>query len=142
MFKKYKFTIGITLLVQSVSFIVLFFLLYKKKKSLANTFLALSAVGGIAGAYLVLKEAKAEVEACELAARDAYEYDDCDEYDEFDFGECENCYGDCDECYGVSKAQTECEITVEGDDEAEALDEEIVIEEVPAEDLFTTAVEE
>ncbi len=140
MFKKYKFTIGLTLLVQSASFIVLFFLLYKKKKSLANTFLALSAIGGIAGAYLVLKEAKDEVEACELAAKDAYEYDDFDEFDdEFDFGECENCYGDCSECFGTPKAQTSCEITVESDDE-EALDE-VVIEEEPAEDIFTSTVE-
>ena len=71
MFKKYRFHIGLTLLVQSASFVVLFFMLYSKKKSLANTFLALSAIGGIAGAYLVLKEAKSEVEACEQAAKDA-----------------------------------------------------------------------
>ena len=134
MFKKYKFTIGITLLVQSVSFIVLFFLLYKKKKSLANTFLALSAVGGIAGAYLVLKEAKAEVEACERAAQDALEFDEFDDFDdEFDFGECENCYGDCSECFDSPKGVADCEITIVGDDE-----EEIVIEEEPAEDVFET----
>ena len=66
--KKYRFHIGLTLLVQSASFVVLFFMLYRKKKSLASTFLALSAIGGIAGAYLVLKEAKSEVEACEQAA--------------------------------------------------------------------------
>ena len=47
MFKKYRFYIGLTLLVQSASFVVLFFLLYSKKKSLANTFLALSAIGGL-----------------------------------------------------------------------------------------------
>ena len=136
MFKKYKFTIGITLLVQSVSFIVLFFLLYKKKKSLANTFLALSAVGGIAGAYLVLKEAKAEVEACERAAQDALEYDDFDDLDdEFDFGECENCYGDCSECFDSPKGVADCEITIEGDDE------DLVIEEVPVEEVFEAPVE-
>ena len=39
MIKKYRFHIGLTLLVQSASFIILFFMLYKKKKSLANTFL-------------------------------------------------------------------------------------------------------
>ena len=50
MFKKYRFHVGLTLLVQSASFIILFFMLYRKKKSLANTFLALSAIGGIAGA--------------------------------------------------------------------------------------------
>ena len=87
MIKKYRFHIGLTLLVQSASFIILFFMLYKKKKSLANTFLALSAVGGIAGAYLVLKEAKCEVEACEQAAKDACENGVCG--DEFDFDACE-----------------------------------------------------
>ncbi len=148
MFKKYKFNIGLTLLVQSASFVILFFMLYNKKRSLANTFLALSAIGGITGAYLVLKEAKNEVEACERAARDACEYA-CDE-DTFDFEECENCFGDCSECFGSGDAG-ECEITVQDDtvEEADApcelveeaeepvdFEVEIVTEE-PAEDIFT-----
>ena len=140
MFKKCKFNIGLTLLVQSASFVILFFMLYNKKRSLANTFLALSAIGGIAGAYLVLKEAKNEVEACEQAAKDACEYE-CGDDDLFCFDECENCDGNCSECTGSSDEPTACEITVEevssSDDENEtALSEEIVKEE-PAEDIFT-----
>ena len=111
MFKKFRFNIGLTLLVQSASFVILFFMLYGKKRSLANTFLALSAIGGITGAYLVLKEAKSEVEACEKAAKDACEYEGSD--DDFCFDECENCYGDCSECVGSPREQTVCEITVE-----------------------------
>ena len=152
MFKKCKFNIGLTLLVQSASFVILFFMLYNKKRSLANTFLALSAIGGIAGAYLVLKEAKNEVEACEQAAKDACEYE-CSEDDAFCFDECENCYGDCSECTGTPREQTACEIIVEDviDEEPaaeaaeeaaeEPLEEEAVAEE-PAEDIFTEPVAE
>ncbi len=160
MFKKHRFNIGLTLLVQSASFVVLFFMLYAKKKSLANTFLALSAIGGIAGAYLILKEAKSEVEACEAAAKDAIEAGDID--DTFDFDECEGCYGDCSACAG---AEPECEITIEEYIEEEPIDEvtdvieevideavedieeiaeavEEVVEEEPTEDIFTAPVAE
>ena len=164
MIKKYRFNIGLTLLVQSASFVILFFMLYRKKKSLANTFLALSAIGGIAGAYLVLKEAKSEVEACEQAAKDAIEAGEGE--DTFDFNECEGCYGDCSACSG---GDAECEITIEEyvedepteavegefaaaeDGETESADETVkteapdaetapveeVVEEEPAEDIFT-----
>ncbi|MBQ3065036.1 MAG: hypothetical protein IJC98_02255 [Clostridia bacterium] len=144
--KKYRFHIGLTLLVQSASFVVLFFMLYKKKKSLAGTFLALSAIGGIAGAYLVLKEAKSEVEACEQAARDAYEYEGCDE------SLCNGCFGDCEECgMLLDEDDDSCEITVEEyvEDEGEDTEaspevdlEEEVVEEEPAEDIFTETVED
>ncbi|MBQ7301832.1 MAG: hypothetical protein IJW77_18540 [Clostridia bacterium] len=145
MLKKYRFHIGLTLLVQSASFVVLFFLLYNKKKSLANTFLALSAIGGISGAYLVLKEAKSEVEACEQAAKDACEYNACGEA--FEFEACEDCMGECDAC---TSGEPECEITIEEYvEEAPVLDEiaetvedvvedvvEEAVEEEPAEDIF------
>ena len=141
MIKKYRFHIGLTLLVQSASFVILFFMLYRKKKSLANTFLALSAIGGLAGAYLVLKEAKSEVEACEQAAKDACE---CGLYDdEYDFDACEECMG---ECGGCIISEPECEITIE-----EYIDEEPVFEEVAdeieavvdvVEDVVEAAVEE
>ncbi len=150
MFKKYRFHVGLTLLVQSASFIVLFFMLYRKKKSLANTFLALSAIGGIAGAYLVLKEAKSEVEACEQAAKDVCEggvYADV-----YGLDVCEECMGDCDDCMS---GDAECEITIEEYVEDEPVVEEIadVVEEpavdaveVPeveesAEDIFKETVE-
>ncbi len=151
MFKKHRFNIGLTLLVQSASFVVLFFMLYAKKKSLANTFLALSAIGGVTGAYLILKEAKSEVEACEQAAKDAMEAGNAE--DVFDFDECDGCFGDCSACTG---AENECEITIEEYFEEEPIEtteevfteeiadvepmEEVVAEE-PAEDIFTVAAE-
>lgn len=167
MFKKHRFNIGLTLLVQSASFVILFFMLYRKKKNLANTFLALSAIGGITGAYLVLKEAKSEVEACEQAAKDAMEAGTED--DDFCFDECEGCRGECDSCVG---GDIDCVITVEEDpievseevqvsvdavavdaeepaaeaqseepvqSEAAASADEEVVEEEPAEDIFTEA---
>ena len=142
MFKKYRFHVGLTLLVQSASFVILFFMLYRKKKSLANTFLALSAIGGITGAYLVLKEAKNEVEACEQAAKDVCE---CGVYGEaYDLDACEGCMGDCDDC---ASGEPECEITIEEYVEEEPAVEEIAevvenaVEDV-AEDVVETAVEE
>jgi len=157
MFKKYRFHVGLTLLVQSASFIILFFMLYRKKKSLANTFLALSAIGGITGAYLVLKEAKREVEACEQAAKDVCE---CGLYGEaYDFDACEECMGDCDDCMS---GDAECEITIEEYVEEEPVVEEIAeavedaveeiaeeaeevieeaVEEEPAKDIFSGTVE-
>ena len=153
MFKKYRFHVGLTLLVQSASFIILFFMLYRKKKILANTFLALSAIGGIAGAYLVLKEAKNEVEACEQAAKDVCE---CGMYgDAYDFDACEECMGDCDDCMS---GEPECEITIEEYIEeepvvieiAEAVEDAVeeiaedtvdVVAEEPAEDIFTETVQ-
>lgn len=146
MFKKYRFHVGLTLLVQSASFIILFFMLYRKKKSLANTFLALSAIGGIAGAYLVLKEAKREVEACEQAAKDVCECGVCG--DAYDFDACEECMGDCDDCMS---GDAECEITIEEYVEEEPVVEEIVeaveetVEELAeevVEDVVEDAVEE
>ncbi len=143
MFKKYRFHIGLTLLVQSASFIILFFMLYSKKRSLANTFLALSAIGGLAGAYLVLKEAKSEVEACEQAAKDACEY----EGEAFAFDACEDCLGDCDACM---VDEPECEITIEEYVEEAPFEEladtvgdvvEPIVADVPAEDIFTETVE-
>jgi len=65
MYKKTAFYAGITLLVQSVTMAVLFFLLFAKKKSLASVLLAMSAAGGIAGGILLYKHAsrvKAEEE--------------------------------------------------------------------------------
>lgn len=58
--KNVKSIIGICLLVQSVSFLILFFMFWKKKKSLSSAFAALSAIGGISGAYLLLSEIKAK----------------------------------------------------------------------------------
>lgn len=52
--KKSKLYIAITLLVQSITFGVMFIMLYSKnKKSLASTFLALAGVGAAFGGYLL-----------------------------------------------------------------------------------------
>ncbi len=67
-FKKTKFYIGITLVVQSITFLVLFIMLFSKKRSFAKAFLALAGVGGAMGAYLLCLE---RAENCEEA-------DDCD----------------------------------------------------------------
>ena len=45
MYKKTAFYAGITLVIQSISMMILFFLLFAKKKSLASVLLAMSAAG-------------------------------------------------------------------------------------------------
>lgn len=78
---KSKFYIGLALLVQSVMCLIFFFTLWNKKKSLAGTFLAIGAAGGLSGAYLVYKNAKElEREQKILSAMDAF----CDEEYVFD----------------------------------------------------------
>ncbi len=78
MMKKTAFYAGITLLVQSVSMAILFFLLFAKKKSLATVLLAMSAAGGITGGFLLYKHAKRVKEEEELLSEflgdDEYEY--------------------------------------------------------------------
>ncbi len=53
MFKKTKLYVGVALLVQAVSSVVMFFILLGKKKSIAGAFLALATISGVAGGYLV-----------------------------------------------------------------------------------------
>ena len=61
MFKKTKLYVAISLLVQSVSFIALFFVfLCKDKKRTASAFLTLGAFGGIAGTLLLLQQKNEE----------------------------------------------------------------------------------
>lgn len=80
MIKKTAFYAGITLVIQSISMAVLFFLLIAKKKNLATVLLAMSAAGGIAGGLLLYKHAervKAEEELLsEFLGDDEYEYND------------------------------------------------------------------
>lgn len=62
MFKKTtKFIAGIALLVQSLSALVMFFITLGKKKS-SGAWLALSAITGAAGGYLVYDSKKADDE--------------------------------------------------------------------------------
>ncbi len=77
MFKKLKLPAAVALFVQSVTFFVLFLVLWAKKKSLASTFLAVSAMGGVACGCLVAQMRK------EIAAT-TVEFDD-----EFDMDEAE-----------------------------------------------------
>ena len=56
--KKSKLILAICLVIHSVSFFVLFLLYWNKKRSLAKTFAAISAAGGLAGAYLLYKDRK------------------------------------------------------------------------------------
>ena len=58
MFKKIKLPAAVALFVQSVTFFILFLVLWAKKKSLASTFLAVSAMGGIACGCLLLEMRK------------------------------------------------------------------------------------
>lgn len=59
-----------------------FFALWRKKKSLAGTFLAIGAAGGISGAYLVYKNHKEiQREQKILAAMDAF----CEDSDDYIF---------------------------------------------------------
>lgn len=78
MLKKTAFYAGITLIVQSVTMAVLFFLLIAKKKNIATVLIAMSAAGGIAGGFLLYKHAKrvkAEEDLLsEFLGDDEYEY--------------------------------------------------------------------
>lgn len=76
--KKFRFYAAVTLLVQSISFAIVFIVLYNKKKSLAKTFAALSVVGGIAGAWLLVREIKEKEKRDRMLAMDAC----CDMSDE------------------------------------------------------------
>ena len=58
MLKKVKLPAAIALFVQSITFFVLFIVLWSKKKSLAGAFLAVSAMGGVACGCLVYQMRK------------------------------------------------------------------------------------
>lgn len=58
MLKKSKVIAGICFLAQSFTCLVLALVYGKKKKALGGTFLALGAVGGLAGAWLLYDECK------------------------------------------------------------------------------------
>lgn len=76
--EKSKFTIGLILLIQSLSFLVVSIAQCKKRKSLAGAFLALSAIEGILGAILVAKSASKEDDR--LTVLDSL----CDDYMDFE----------------------------------------------------------
>jgi len=69
MMKKTKLIAGVALLVQAVTFFILFCVLWAKKKSVAGAFLAVSALGGATGAFL-LYQVKKEI------SKGSVEFDD------------------------------------------------------------------
>ena len=99
--KKTKFTVAISLIVQSVSFVIMFFILAGKKKSFAKAFLAMASVGGIAGTAFLCSYLKED--------RDDMRLDE----DDFVFDEID-CFGDDSDCLD------ECDCADCGDGEASA----------------------
>lgn len=88
MFKKTtKFFAGVALLVQAFSSVVMFFINIGRKKSSSGAWLALAAVTGAAGGYLVYDAKKSEEDYDDWD--DALEDDYDDEEDELDIDESE-----------------------------------------------------
>lgn len=61
MIKKTRLYVGISLVVQAFSCLIMFLILCTKKKSIAAAFLAVAAMNGVAGAYLLYQH-KSELE--------------------------------------------------------------------------------
>ena len=53
MFKKSKLTFAASLIVQSITFFVLYLVNVEKKKNLAKAFAAFAAIGGVSGAVFL-----------------------------------------------------------------------------------------
>lgn len=88
MLKNNKLYIAMSLLVSAFTSLVTFFVLLFKKKSIAGAFLAVAAISGTVGSYL-LYECK---QSGELKKEDGCCCDECDPEN----GEEEEC--DCDDC--------------------------------------------
>ena len=99
MFKKTKLFVGVSLLVQAVTSVVMFLILLGKKKSIAGAFLALAALTGAAGGYILY---------------------DCKKEEELSFGclDCEEDYDccDCDCCDCEDDMDLDGELFVREDD--------------------------
>lgn len=61
MLQKTKLYAGITLFVQSFSFLAMFIMLFRKRTGFANVFLAIAAVSGAVGAALLYLDSKDEL---------------------------------------------------------------------------------
>ncbi len=81
MLKKSKLILALSLIAQSFSFLLMFFMLWRKKKSLANAFLAVAAMGGATGAVLLAKMKK-EIAATSLEFDDDLPVKDSDTHEE------------------------------------------------------------
>lgn len=86
MLKKTKFFVGITLLVQSVTFLTIFVILWAKQKSLWRTFLIVGLAGGVAGTLLTYKAVKEDKQfkAMMAAVDNLCDYEDTGEVDDFE----------------------------------------------------------
>ena len=85
MLKKTKFFVGLTLLVQSLTFLTIFVILWAKQKSLWKTFLVIGLAGGVAGTMLTYKAVKEDKQfkAMMAAVDNLCDYED--DYDDDDF---------------------------------------------------------
>lgn len=54
MIKKTKLVAGIALIIQSITFLILFFVFYSRKKKSATAYLGISLVAAIAGAAMII----------------------------------------------------------------------------------------
>ncbi len=75
MIKKTRLYVGISLVVQAFSCLFMFLILCTKKKSIAAAFLAVAAMNGVAGAYLLYQH-KSELEEEEFDPSRFFETDD------------------------------------------------------------------
>jgi hypothetical protein len=79
---KSKFTIGLVLIIQSISFLIMSIAQWNKRKSLSGAFLAISALGGVVGAILLVKSASAENERLTVLDSLCGDYLDIDDFNE------------------------------------------------------------
>ncbi len=81
MIKKTRLYVGIALIVQAISFVFMFLILCAKKKSIAAAFLAVAAMEGLCGAYLLYQEkeelrAEAEFDPSIYFEDEDFDFDD------------------------------------------------------------------
>ena len=81
MIKKTRLYVGIALIVQAISSLIMFLILCTKKKSVAAAFLAVAAMEGACGAYLLYQE-KADLKAEEEFDPSVYFGDDDFDFDD------------------------------------------------------------
>ena len=108
MIKNSKFIAGVCLLAQSFTCLILALVYGKKKKGLSGTFFALSAVGGLAGAWMLYDECK------NLSESKLFDLDSCDCEDE----DCQ-----CNELFGEDEEE-EINFSFEDESAKEGSDEE------------------
>ncbi|MBE6574225.1 MAG: hypothetical protein E7652_07515 [Ruminococcaceae bacterium] len=86
MLKKTKLFIGIAFLVQAVTFLTIFIVLWAKKKSISKTFLVIGLLGGVTGTVLTVKALKEDKQfkAMLAAVEGIYDFDENDAADEIE----------------------------------------------------------